>query len=52
MARMMTAALLQVGLGKISGNEIRQRLANNSRANKASREVAPAGGLFLSRVRY
>jgi tRNA pseudouridine38-40 synthase len=52
MARMMTAAMVQVGHGKISGSEIRQRLARNSQANKARRDVAPAAGLFLFRVRY
>ncbi len=52
MARMMTAALVHAGQGKISRAEIRQRLANNSRLITSSREVAPAAGLFLFRVRY
>jgi tRNA pseudouridine38-40 synthase len=57
MARMMTAAMVQVGHGKISSSEIRQRLASNpqadnSQADKARREVAPAAGLFLFGVRY
>ena len=52
MARMMTAALLQAGQGKVSRAEIRQRLANNPRLIASSREVAPAAGLFLFRVRY
>lgn len=52
MARMLTAALVQAGHGKISEAEIRQRLAKKSRQNSSSREVAPACGLFLVRVRY
>jgi tRNA pseudouridine38-40 synthase len=52
MARMMTAAIVHAGHGKTSGSEIRQRLASNSPANKGRREVAPAAGLFLFRVRY
>src|SRR4051812_32943200 len=52
MARMMTAALVQVGYGRISRTEIRQRLGQNHRQITSSREVAPAAGLFLFRVRY
>ncbi len=52
MARMMTAALVQAGQGKISRAEIRQGLAKKNRPGASRREVAPAAGLFLFRVRY
>ena len=52
MARMITGALVHVGNGKISADEIRSRLAKNARSNSSSRTVAPAAGLFLVRVRY
>jgi tRNA pseudouridine38-40 synthase len=52
MARMITGALVQAGLGKISRGEIRHRLAKNVRPNSSSRVVAPAAGLYLVRVRY
>jgi tRNA pseudouridine38-40 synthase len=52
MARLMTGALVGVGLGKISPNEIQSRLAHPSRSITPARNVAPATGLFLCRVRY
>lgn len=52
MVRMMTGSIVQAGLGKISTEEIRKRLEGNRRQNSISREVAPAAGLFLLRVRY
>ena len=51
MARMITGALVDAALSKISLNEIRHRLAKRVRLN-SSRLVAPAAGLFLVRVRY
>lgn len=50
MARMMTGAIVAAGHAKIFPDEIRKRL--HSRVNSTNREVAPAAGLFLIKVRY
>ena len=52
MVRLLVGALVGVGLGKISPNEIRSRLAHPGRSITPTRNVAPATGLFLFRVRY
>jgi tRNA pseudouridine38-40 synthase len=52
MVRMMMGALIQVGVGKSSLHHMQSRLAHPRRAITAERNVAPAGGLFLFRVRY
>jgi tRNA pseudouridine38-40 synthase len=50
MVRLMVGALVQCALGKMSVDEIRKRLIS-PQAN-GPRQVAPAEGLFLLRVRY
>jgi tRNA pseudouridine38-40 synthase len=52
MARLMVGALVHVGLGKASPDEIQSRLRRVDKRISHAREVAPAGGLFLVRVRY
>lgn len=52
MARMIVGALVHVGLGKISVSELRARFRQGDKRISSAREVAPAGGLFLIRVRY
>jgi tRNA pseudouridine38-40 synthase len=52
MVRMMVGALVQIGVGKDSTHEIRSRLEHPRRKITTERIVAPAGGLFLFRVRY
>ncbi|HEX4630654.1 MAG TPA: tRNA pseudouridine(38-40) synthase TruA [Chthoniobacterales bacterium] len=52
MVRMIMGGLIQVGVGKASLHDIQSRLAHPRRAIAAERNVAPAGGLFLFRVRY
>jgi tRNA pseudouridine38-40 synthase len=52
MARLMAGALVQVGSGKASPDEIRVRLRHPKQRSAQARNVAPAGGLFLIRVRY
>jgi tRNA pseudouridine38-40 synthase len=52
MARLMVGALVHVGLGMISAEEIRSRLRHPQKRISHAREVAPAGGLLLFRVRY
>jgi tRNA pseudouridine38-40 synthase len=52
MARLMVGALVEVGLGKTSADGIRSRLRDPKRRFSQARHVAPAGGLFLVRVRY
>ncbi|MEY2545486.1 MAG: tRNA pseudouridine38-40 synthase [Verrucomicrobiota bacterium] len=49
MARMLTGALVDCGLGKISMADIHNRLRG---AKPRARSAAPACGLFLVRVRY
>lgn len=50
MVRLMMGAIVQCGLGKLDLDELTLRL--NSGQPGAARYVAPAGGLFLIRVRY
>ena len=52
MARLMAGALVEVGLGKASREEIRSRLHHPTQRFPHARNVAPAAGLFLVRVRY
>ena len=52
MARLMAGALVAIGLGKTSPDEIRSRLHRPAQRFSHPRNVAPAGGLFLIRVRY
>ena len=52
MVRMMVGALVQVGLGKAPPNEIQCRVRQANQRLSHARNVAPAGGLFLIRVRY
>ena len=52
MARLMVGALVHVGLGKASPNEIPSRLRDARKRISHAWEVAPADGLFLVRVRY
>jgi tRNA pseudouridine38-40 synthase len=52
MVRLMAGALVQVGSGKASPEEIRARLGHPKPRSSHTRNVAPAGGLFLVRVRY
>jgi tRNA pseudouridine38-40 synthase len=52
MARMIVGALVYVGLGKSTILELRARFRQDRKKISAAREVAPAGGLFLVRVRY
>ena len=50
MVRLMVGAIVQCASGKISGKEIRERLAEGQAPSK--RLVAPAAGLTLLRVQY
>jgi tRNA pseudouridine38-40 synthase len=50
MVRLMVGAMVQCALGKLNVNELAARL-DSGRAS-GNRHVAPAGGLFLLRVRY
>lgn len=52
MVRLMAGALVAVGSNKSSASEIQSRLAHPKRIFSQARSVAPAGGLFLIRVRY
>jgi tRNA pseudouridine38-40 synthase len=52
MVRLMAGTLVRIGLGLASPNEIRRRLKGPGKANLHPRNVAPAPGLFLVRVRY
>src|SRR6266404_8810238 len=52
MARLLAGALVEVGLGTVSANEIQSRLSHPKRRFPQARNVAPAAGLFLVRVRY
>jgi tRNA pseudouridine38-40 synthase len=52
MVRLLVGALVQIGVGKASPHEIQSRLAHPRRTITAERNVAPAAGLFLFRVRY
>jgi len=52
MVRLMVGALVEVGSGKESSNEIQSRLQHPKQRFSHARNVAPAAGLFLIRVRY
>ena len=52
MARMIAGALVQVALGKTGADEIQARLQRPGKKISQARMVAPAGGLYLFRVRY
>jgi len=52
MVRLIVGALLEVGSGKESPNEIQFRLHHPKQRFSHARNVAPAAGLFLIRVRY
>lgn len=52
MVRLMVGAVVEVGLGKELANEIQSRLDHPKRSFARARNVAPAAGLFLVRVRY
>ena len=52
MVRLIVGSLVQIGIGKTSADEIESRLAHPARAITRARNVAPACGLFLVRVRY
>jgi len=52
MVRLMVGALVEVGSGKESPNEIQSRLHHPKQRFSHARNVAPAAGLFLIRVRY
>jgi tRNA pseudouridine38-40 synthase len=52
MVRLMAGALVQVGLGMASPKEIQSRLSQPKQRISQARNVAPAAGLFLVRVRY
>jgi tRNA pseudouridine38-40 synthase len=52
MVRLMAGALVETGLGKASMNDIQARLDHPKAAFSKTRNVAPAGGLTLVRVRY
>jgi tRNA pseudouridine38-40 synthase len=52
MVRLMAGALVQAGSGKCAPKEIGFHLADPKRIFSEARNVAPAAGLFLVRVRY
>ena len=52
MVRLMVGVLVEVGSGKGSAGEIQSRLAHPKRGFPHARNVAPAAGLILVRVRY
>ena len=52
MVRLMAGALVEVGLGKVLSDEIQSRLHHPKQRFAHARNVAPAAGLFLVRVRY
>ncbi len=52
MVRLMVGALIEVGSGKESPGEIQSRLHHPKQRFSHARNVAPAAGLFLVRVRY
>jgi tRNA pseudouridine38-40 synthase len=52
MVRLMVGALIEVGSGRESPNEIQSRLHHPKQRFSLARNVAPAAGLFLIRVRY
>jgi tRNA pseudouridine38-40 synthase len=52
MVRLMVGTLVRIGLGMTSSSEIVTRLRAPRKVNLYGRNVAPAAGLFLVRVRY
>jgi tRNA pseudouridine38-40 synthase len=50
MVRLMVGAIVQYALGQLTAEELKAQL--NSNRSEGRRYVAPAGGLFLLRVRY
>jgi tRNA pseudouridine38-40 synthase len=52
MVRLMVGTLVRIGSGIASPNEIRSRFGAPRAGNRQGRNAAPAGGLFLVRVRY
>ena len=52
MVRLMVGALVRCGRGQAPAGEITTRLQSPSLTPATSRLVAPAGGLYLVRVRY
>jgi tRNA pseudouridine38-40 synthase len=52
MVRLMVGALIRIGVRQAAPNEIHSRLAHPKRSIPPERNVAPAAGLFLLRVRY
>jgi tRNA pseudouridine38-40 synthase len=52
MVRLMVGALVRRGRGQAAAGEIQERLECSSRFRRRARLVAPAGGLYLVRVRY
>jgi tRNA pseudouridine38-40 synthase len=52
MVRLMAGTLVRVGLGMARPNEIRSRLEAPRKRNPDPRNVGPAAGLYLVRVRY
>ena len=52
MVRMMVGTLVEIGVGKALAGEIKSRLALPTGPVRPVRNVAPAGGLFLIRIRY
>ena len=52
MVRLMVGTLVRIGLGMAVTDEIQSRLTLPRKVNLQGRNVAPANGLFLIRVRY
>ena len=52
MVRLIVGSLVQIGVGKTPADEVEARLAHPTRTITPARNVAPACGLFLVRVRY
>ena len=52
MVRLMVGALVRIGSGMAKPAEITARLNASRRVNSHGRNAAPAGGLFLVRIRY
>jgi len=52
MVRLMIGSLVRVGLGEGTPDQIQSRLAHPGKSITSARNVAPATGLFLFRVRY
>lgn len=52
MVRLMVGALIRRGRGQAAAGEIKERLLFPARFRARGRLVAPAGGLYLVRVRY